>query len=168
MARWWGGFPTPVGAARVSKWGGFAVMFQAFRESLGNVTVFGVVSTPLDDAIAYFIGASLLPILLVVAGVRLWRHDSWRWGSVAAVIVLYDLGVAVFAPATMTIGAYKLAMANFVAFPSLAAEVAFVTGIIIKLAILALVVNGIRGAFALRSFERTSELRGSSPLERYP
>jgi len=31
----------------------------------------------LDDAIAHFIGASLLPLLLVVAGIRLWRHDSW-------------------------------------------------------------------------------------------
>lgn len=166
MARWWAGFPTRVGAARACKWGGFAALFQAFRETLGNVTIFNMVDKPLDQAVAYFIGASLLPILLVVAGIRLGRHDSWRWGIVAALIVALDLGEALLVPAANPVGAYKLMMADFVAFPSVAAQVASVFSIMTKLAVLALVINGIRGALAARDFER--EVRTSSTLKRYP
>jgi len=73
----WPSLAPRAAAARACKWGGLAALLQAVRGTAGNIATFMTVGKPLDDAIAHFVGASLLPLLLVVAGIRLWRHDSW-------------------------------------------------------------------------------------------
>src|SRR5438270_10750808 len=91
MTKWSPGFATRAAAERASKWGSFACFFQAVRETLGNIFVVSSAGKPIDDAIAWFIGQSLLPVLLVIAGIRLWQNKGWVWGSLAALAVMLEL-----------------------------------------------------------------------------
>ena len=91
MANWFVGLRSRASAERASKWGGIACLFESARETLGNFATFSVTNKPLDDAIAWFVGASLLPIFVAAAGYRLWRHGGWIYGSLAVLVVAYDL-----------------------------------------------------------------------------
>jgi hypothetical protein len=161
MALWSIGLATRASAERACKWGGLACLFQVARATLGNIASVSVTNNSLDNAIAYFIGASLLPLLLLVAGIRLWRHRSWAWGTLASLLVGIDLVVVLAAPTAWATDAYLPLMTGLTARPLVAAQTAVVAGIVIKVAILALVANGARGAFALRTIECPTEMRGA-------
>lgn len=137
MAIWWSGLATRASAERASKWGGIACLIQAARWTIGNIASVSVADKPLDNAIAWFIGASLPPILLVVAGIRLWRSASWIWGSLATLVVALDLALLGPEPTSITTTAALIA----------------------KSALLILMVNGVRGALALRKVDYDEEVR---------
>ena len=160
MTIWSVGLTTRASAARASKWGGVACLFQGAREALGSLLTVSLAGKPLDNVIAYLIGASLLPILLLVAGIRLWRHAGWIWGGVAGVIVASELAAALFAPEAVT-NAYTPIMAKVAPSPSIAAEAAMLASFAVKIAILGFITNGIRGALALRRVDYSNNVLGS-------
>lgn len=137
MAIWWSGLATRASAERASKWGGIACLLQAARWTIGNIISVSAADKPLDNAIAWFIGASLPPILLVVAGIRLWRSASWIWGGLATLVVALDL--ALLGPAPTSVIA--------------------ITAVSVKTVLLILMLNGVRGALALRTVDYGEEAR---------
>jgi predicted membrane-bound dolichyl-phosphate-mannose-protein mannosyltransferase len=99
--------------------------------TIGNIASVSVADKPLDNAIVWFIGASLFPIFLVAAGRRLWRGEGWIWGSLASLLVALDL--ALFTPEPRSINA--------------------VVAVVVKVALLTAMANGTRGALALRKVD---------------
>jgi len=137
MGFWFAGLTSRVGAKRAAKWGGMACLLEAARQTLGNVVHLSGHDYNIIVFTAGFIGASLIPILFVVAGVRLLQNDGWIAGSVVALIIVMDF--AVFGTPTS---------------PSPAATV------IIRAIMLVLIVNGVRGALALRDHKLADEKGG--------
>ncbi len=160
MTIWFVGLVTRSSAERASKWGGIACLFQGARETLGSLLTVNLAGKPVDNAIAYLIGTNLLPILLLVAGIRLWRHAGWIWGGVAGLIVASELAAALIAPAAVT-NAYTPIVAKVAPSPSIAADAALVAAFVVKIAILALIANGIRGALALRRADKSNDVQDS-------
>jgi hypothetical protein len=64
MADWFVGLPTRASAERAAKWGGIACLFQGARETLGNLATSYFANKPIDDAVVWFVGASLAPIFV--------------------------------------------------------------------------------------------------------
>lgn len=159
MAFWSVGLATRASAKRACKWGGIACLFQTARAIIGNIASVSFADKPVDSAIAWFIGASLFPLFLLVAGIRLWRHSGLVWGSLAAHLLAFDLIVVMVAPTAWAVNAYVPLMTKLTAYPLAAAQVAVVAGMVIKVAILALVINGLRGALALRTLEYPTDTR---------
>jgi hypothetical protein len=77
-----------------------------------------------------------------MAGLRLWLDKGWIWGGVASFFVALDL--ALFAPELTSIGA--------------------VTSVVVKVVLLALIINGARGALAFRmiDYPTTCDTRSQS------
>jgi hypothetical protein len=160
MANWSLGFATRAGAERASKWGSIACFFQAVRETLANIFVVSSAGKPIDDAIAWFIGQSLLPVLLVIAGIRLWQNKGWIWGSFAALAVTLELIGAFLS--TYSQAYYTALMAKFAPDVPLAVTAALVTSLIVKVGLVMLILNGVRSAFALRKVGNSPEAGGAS------
>ena len=114
-----------------------ACLLQAARMTIGNIIGVSAADKPLGNAIAWIIGASLIPAILLVAGLRLWRTKGWIWGSLAALVVGLDF--ALLSPAPTSINA--------------------VSALVIKIALLALIVNGVRGALALQKIDYANNAR---------
>jgi hypothetical protein len=160
MATWSMGFTSRVGATRATRWGSVACFFQAVRETLANVFVVSSSGKPLDNAVVWFMGQSLIPILLVVAGIQLWRHKGWIWASVASAIVVLDLIGALLSTYPRT---YATALvAKFAPNVPLAVKAALITGLIVKVGLVMLILNGARGAFALRNVDNSRQPGGAS------
>lgn len=85
-------------------------------------------------AAAYLVGASLIPVVLAVAGTRLLRGEGLLWGSAAAVTVAFDL---------------------IFYFPELN-SVQAITAVIVKMTLLLLMINGVRGALAIRNADSSN------------
>lgn len=136
MAIWLAGLATRASAQRASKWGGIACLLQATRMTIGNIASVSVADKPLDNAIAWFIGASLVPVLYVVAGIRLWKGEGWVWGSLAGLAFLLDL--ALYGPEPTSMQA--------------------ATALTVRAALFILMVNGVRGALALRTVDYSEEV----------
>ena len=136
MAIWLAGLATQASARRASKWGGVACLLQAARMTIGNIASVSVADKPLDNAIAWFIGASLVPILYVVAGIGLWKGEGWVWGSLAALAFALDL--AAHGPEPTSIQA--------------------ATALAVRAALFIVLVNGVRGALALRTVDYNGEV----------
>ena len=128
MAIWSKGLATRAGAYRASKWGGIACLLQAARMTIGTIVTLIAAPKGIVYAAAYFIGASLIPIFLAVAGARLWRGEGMVWGSVAVAAVAFDL--VVYAPELNSIQA--------------------IAAVTVKVALVLLMINGVRGALAIR------------------
>ena len=103
--------------------------------TFANIVSASAAGKYLDDAFAWLVGASLIPALFVVAGWRLWRSDDWTWASLAALVMLVDF--ALYGPYPASIGA--------------------VTTIIVRVALLVGIMNGVRGALALRRIDQEAE-----------
>jgi hypothetical protein len=132
MAIWSAELATRSSAKRACKWGGIFCLLQAARMTLANIVSVTAAGKYLDDAIAWLVGASLIPALFVVAGWRLWRSDDWTWASLAALVMLVDF--ALYGPYSSSVGA--------------------VTMLVVRVALLVGIVNGVRGALALRRIDR--------------
>ena len=85
------GIRTKAAAQRATRWGGIACFVQAARMTLGNIISVSNANKPLDNAIAWFFGASLIPILYIAAGVHLRRGEGWKLSSFAATVFAMDL-----------------------------------------------------------------------------
>jgi hypothetical protein len=120
------------GAKRAAKWGGIAGILEAGRGEIGIIYFVVHSGKTIDNAIAYAVGASILPVVLVIAGTRLIRGQGRISGSIAALLLIFDLA---FRPwKSMTLAAIG---ATIVAF-----------------ALLLVLLNGIRASFALHASEK--------------
>jgi len=128
------GLATRASAYRSSKWGGFACLSLAALMTIGSIATLIVEQKGLFRAAAEFVGASLIPIVLVVAGVRLLRGEGLFWGIAAAAIIAFDI---------------------FFYFPE-TVSLQSITSIALKVAILLLVMNGVRGALAIRNADTSN------------
>lgn len=135
MLIWSAGLATRASARRASMWGGIACLIQATRGMIAAVT--GLVEKPHEFPILWFIGAGFFPLLLMVAGICLWRRDEWPAGALAGIFVTIDL--ALFSPAPTTI--------------------VVVTALAVKASLLILILNGTRGALALEKVDYSEEVR---------
>jgi len=159
MANWFAGLRRKASAERAAKWGGIACLFQSARETLGNLFTVSMAHKPLDHAIVWFVGQSVLPIFLLVAGVRLWRRGGWIWGSVAGLFVTVDLASAMLNLGP-TIDAYTTMTASAPA-AAVAAKTALFTGFVVKVVIVMLIINGVRGAVALNKVDYSNDPLGA-------
>jgi hypothetical protein len=112
-----------VSALRAAKWGGVACLLQAGRLMIGNVLTATSSGKAIDSAIAWFVGASIIPVGIAIAGVLLWRERSWKSGCFVVVVMLADL---------------------------LLYGTGDVLGLVVRLALLLVIANGLRGAWNLR------------------
>ena len=130
MAIWLAGLATRDSAKRASRWGGVVApaFFQAACLTIGNFAFLSVADKPLGNATAWFIGASLIPMLFLVGGIRLRQAKGWIAESLAALALILDS--ALFGPASTPIQSG--------------------TAFLIRAVLLILIVNGVRGTLALR------------------
>ena len=103
--------------------------------TIGNIASVSVADKPFDNEIAWFIGASLVPILYLVAGVRLLKGEGWICGSLA--VIAFALDLVAFGPERTSIQA--------------------ATVLAVKATLFILVANGVRGALALRAVDYNAE-----------
>lgn len=103
---------------------------------IGNIATLTAANKGLVAAVAWFIGASLFPILMAVAGTRLLRGNGLIWGSVTLALLVFDFLV------------YRQELAPAQAIAS----------VCVKAALVALIINGLRGALVVQSMDR-SDLR---------
>ena len=96
-------------------------------------------------------GQSLIPVHLLIVGIHLWRLKGWVWASVAALVVVLDL-----IDALLSTDARASATALLSSAPNVprAVRTALFVGIIVKIGLVMLVLNGARGAFALRNVDK--------------
>lgn len=127
------GFASSKGARRAVKWGGIACLVAGARIVLGNLLHFALDGKPLDRAIAWQVGANIMPAFLIAAGIYMLRGRGKGWGAVAAALLALDLAFILSSGAAV--------MAKATAF-----AVTFV--------LLVLVLNGVRGAVALKDLLR--------------
>lgn len=106
-------------------------MLQAARMTIGTIATLIVEPKGIIRAAAYFLGASLIPIVLAVAGTRLLRGEGLIWGSAAVAAIAFDL---VFF------------------FPELN-SVQAITAVSVRTALLLLMINGVRGTLAIRNVD---------------
>jgi len=131
MKKWSAGLATRASAYRASKWGGAACLIQALRMTIGTISTLIVEPKGIARAAAYFVGASLIPIVLAVAGTRLLRGEGLIWGSAAAATVAFDL---------------------IFYFPELN-SVQAITAVSVRMVLLVMMLNGVRGALAIRNVD---------------
>lgn len=103
--------------------------------TIGNIVSVSAADKPLGNAIAWIIGASLIPAILLIAGLHLWRAKGWIWGSLAALVIGLDF--ALLGPAPTSINA--------------------VTALVIKVTLFMLILNGVRGVLALRKIDDAND-----------
>jgi len=99
--------------------------------TIGTISTLIVEPKGIARAAAYFVGASLIPIVLAVAGTRLLRGEGLIWGSAAAATVAFDL---------------------IFYFPELN-SVQAITAVSVRMVLLVMMLNGVRGALAIRNVD---------------
>jgi len=104
--------------------------------TIGNIATLTAANKGLVAAVAWFIGASLFPILMAVAGTRLLRGNGLIWGSAALAVLVFD----------------------FLAYGQELASVQAITSVCVKAVLVALIINGLRGALVLQNMD-SSDLR---------
>lgn len=113
----------------------------------------GVSDKSAAHVIVYTIVATVLPLLLLIVGFRLWRHAGWIWGIVAAVVIAADLVDTLFEPAHAA-NTYKALVSVATSDVSRATNAAVMTAIVTKIVLLGLILNGVRGVLALPRSQR--------------
>jgi hypothetical protein len=86
---------------------------------------------PLGNAIAWFVGASIIPVAIAIAGLLLWKERNWISGCFVIAVMLGDL--LIFGVAT-----------------------ADAIGLVLRFVLLLIIANGVRGALALRASQKES------------
>ena len=115
-------------AKRAAKWGGIACWLAATRKMLTAVAFVVTSGKSFGHSIAWLVRASLIPLVIAVAGVGLLRGGDRFSGCVAIVLIILDVAMSDLQPVT----------------PQL------VSSIVVTALLLAFIANGVRGAFALR------------------
>jgi hypothetical protein len=105
--------------------------------TIGNIASISMAGKPVGNAVAWFIGASLIPLLYLVAGFRLRQGEGLIAGSLGILFFLLDF--VFYSPATFSSQAIGSLLARVV--------------------LLILVVNGLRGVLALRTVDYNEPLR---------
>jgi hypothetical protein len=127
----WAAFlPTRISAERAAKWGGLAFIIQAARLFLG---IFGSASAsgkPLDDAIAWTVGASVFPLLMIIGGWRLYKGAGWILAGLLALEMTVELLFSTRHPIS----------------------------IVVTAALLGLTLNGVRGVLAIQRVNYSKSL----------
>jgi hypothetical protein len=139
MPIWLIGLATRESAKRAAIWGAIACFIQAARIGLGMVVQLSTSNKSIDSAVAWAVGASVVPALIVVAGLSLKRGEGRSSGSLAVLLLAADL--AFYTPITlpMTISTFG--------------------PLGIKVMLLLVIANGVRGAFALAHVDNDSGVR---------
>lgn len=128
MALWTDDLTTRDGALGAAQQGGFACFFQAGRCVLGAVMTAGLLAgAEAPDALYFAIGGGLEALVLVIAGFRLRAGRGLVWGGVAVALILVEL------------------LGKLAAFSLL-----HIGGMLIDGLLMVAVINGLRGAWALR------------------
>lgn len=99
--------------------------------TIGNIATLAAASKGLTAAAAWFVGASLFPTLMAVAGIRLLKGKGLIWGSAALAFLALD----------------------FVLYRQELNSVQTVTSLVVKAVLVVLIINGLRGALALRNMD---------------
>lgn len=125
MAMWTVDLTTQDGAESATQQGGLACFLAAGMSVLGAALMLGgFAGLGGPDPVLSAIGAGLEALFFVIAGFRLRAGKGMIWGSVAALVILVELA------------------GKLLAFS--------VVGIFINVAVLIGMINGVRGAIALR------------------
>lgn len=135
MPPWLAGLTTEAKALRAAKWGGVACLLQCTRMTLGNIVILNATHKPLDLAIAWFMGASIIPALYLITGIRLWRGNGAIFGNFAGIVFLLDLGFNSSIPTSIP-GAIA---------------------IVVRVGLCVLLLNGVRAAHALQTVDYSKE-----------
>lgn len=137
LPTWAAGLPARTSARRAMRWGGIACLIQALRVIVGMAITLAVSGKTPGHAIVWTMGAGVVPMLFAIAGIRLLRGQGRLSGSAAAVILILDFGAIAAEPATiLQIGP-----------------------VMVRLVLLAFIVNGVRGALALHHLDYDQPLR---------
>jgi hypothetical protein len=128
------GLANRASAYRSSKWGGFACLSLAALMMIGTIATLIVEPEGLLRAAAHFVGASLIPIVLAVAGTRLLRGEGLVWGIAAATILAVDIVIY---------------------FPQQIALLTMIS-VVVKVSAFLLIGNGVRGALAIRNADNSN------------
>lgn len=128
---------TRTGALRAAKWGAIACWLQVLRGTFRNVIQVAELDAPVDSAVVWFAGASIIPAILLVAGVRLWRGTGIVLGIGAVLLMMVD--VLFYAPGLSSIAA--------------------IVASIVKIGIVILIANGVRGSMALKNTDFDAPMR---------
>ena len=115
---------------------------------IGNIIIVIDAQKSLGRAIAWSIGADLIPLIFVLAGIRLWQGQGRVAGTAVALILLLDLALFGSKP-TLILSAAMFG-------PELSSVVS-ATMLIIRAVIFLLIINGVRGVLASRSTHWTKK-----------
>ncbi|WP_343699811.1 hypothetical protein [Caulobacter sp.] len=99
--------------------------------TIGNVATLSTANKGHAAAAAWFFGASLFPVLVTVAGIRLLNGKGLIWGSAALALLVLDV---------------VLYRQDF-------SSVQAVTSLVVKAVLVVLIINGLRGALALQTMD---------------
>jgi len=128
MRIWMVGFTTRASAIRATKTGAVAAFLGAARE------VADLFTTTISDRGSFdfiWLTASVILIVMIVAGVRLLEGNGRFSGIIASMLMAIEIAILGLVPLSpFTIGALLATVALFI-----------------------LIANGVRGAFALRFFD---------------
>jgi hypothetical protein len=120
------------GGKRAAKWGGIASLLVAARGEVGIIYTVVHSGKAIGNAVAYTVGASIVPLILVIAGVRLLQGKGRVSGSIAALLLVFDLAFRPWGSMTLL----------------------ETSASIISLALLIVLLNGVRGSFAVHASEK--------------
>lgn len=141
---WAAGLATRKSARRAAKWGGRALLLVAALDILRSFAATWVLVRlgvrPFDSPIAWTIGVAIPPLIFAVGGFRMMRGEG-RWeGSIAVLLLALDIGLT---------AARSSEISTLLAIFALRGT------------LLALAINGLRGAFALHSRKMDAELEAT-------
>src|SRR3569623_1057125 len=123
-------------ATRAAKWGGIAAFIAAARIFLGIALLVGASDKTLAQAVAWTFGASVVPFIFAIAGVRMMRGSGRLSGSIAVAIMAADFFTMTGPISPVMIGT-----------------------IVARIALMFFMLNGIRGAVALKFVDYNADLR---------
>ena len=136
MRGWLKGLTTRSSARRAARWGGIACLLEAARLTFGMIAYLLVANKPLAVAIAWTVGAGTIPFVVAAAGLRLIMGKGRIVGSIAVLLVAFDVASVGSSGMTANIASY----------------------VTVSVALLILMINGVRGAFALQSVDYDAAL----------
>jgi hypothetical protein len=123
-------------ARRAVKWGGIVCLIIATLVTIAGIAKVSLSGKTTGHAIVWMIGFSLPQLVVAIAGVRLLRGAGRISGTLASILLVVDLVIMSTQPMSSVLA---IALA-------------------IRIALFLIVLNGVRGAFALRFCDYTSEL----------
>lgn len=124
-------------------------MVEAARMTVGNLVLAIIKGGDPVLAIVGLVGASLIPLFFALTGTRLWQGEGRIAGTIAALILSLDYAL------------FGLPHANL--YRPLSASVSAIIVLVLRGIICIFIINGVRGALALRRNNREQQ-RDAQPL----